>query len=90
MDHRIEVPKTITIDGVEHAVADLGPQVQLLMNIHAEWRTQLADIRLEVAKHEAALRNLEAEIADTVKKQKEEAAANDAAAPAPKAKKPKK
>lgn len=69
MDHRIEVPKTITIDGVELEVAGLGPQVALLMEIHAEWRRQLADARLEVAKHEAALRNLEAEIGDTVKKQ---------------------
>ena len=95
MDHKIEVPKTITIDGVEHEVAKLGPQVQLLMDIHAEWRRQLADVRLEVAKHEAALRNLEAEIADTVKKQTETPAeapaANDApVAAAPKGKKPKK
>lgn len=96
MDHKIEVPKTITIDGVEHEVAKLGAQVQLLMDIHAEWRKQLADARLEVAKHEAALRNLEAEIADTVKKQSETPAegapaANDApAAPATKPKKAKK
>ena len=82
MDHKIEVPKTITIDGVEHETAALGAQVQLLMEIHAEWRRQLADARLEVAKHEAALRNLEAEIADTVKKQSETPAD---AAPAPEA-----
>lgn len=93
MDHKIEVPKTITIDGTEHEVAALGPQVQLLMDIHAEWRRQLADARLEVAKHEAALRNLEAEIADTVKKQSEakaEAAPTSEPPPAPKAKKAKK
>ncbi len=91
MDHRIEVPKTITIDEVEYAVEDLSAQAKLLLEIHADWRRDLADVRLEVAKHEAALRNLEAEISETVKAGIAEAAANEAAVEEkPKAKRAKK
>jgi len=67
----LETPKTITVDGVEHQVADLSVQTQTLVSIHTAWREELQKARLEVAKLEAALRSLEVELLASVKKDTE-------------------
>lgn len=63
---KIEAPLTITIDSVEHKVADFSETVQRLVAIHTEWRNQLVEERLAVAKTEAAIRSLDAELSQTV------------------------
>ena len=79
----ITVPTTITIDGVEHQVADFSTQVQQLVAIHTEWRKDLATERLAAAKTEAAIRNLDAELTQLVAKELADKAAPAAdAAPA--------
>jgi hypothetical protein len=60
------VPTTITIDGTEYPVADFSVNVQRLVEIHAEWRNELATERLAVAKTEAAIRSLDAELTQAV------------------------
>lgn len=62
----IQVPTSITIDGVEHPVANFSEGVQRLVTIHTEWRTDLAKERLAVAKTEAAIRGLDVELSQLV------------------------
>ena len=76
----IEAPKSITIDGVEHQVADLPTEVATLVAVHTRWANELADARYEVAKHEAAIRQVEAEIVRAVKTASAEVAAETPAA----------
>lgn len=61
-----QVPTNITIDGVEHPVAVFSENVQRLVAIHTEWRNEVAKERLAVAKTEAALRSLDAELSQLV------------------------
>ena len=63
---KIEAPLTITIDGVEHKVSSFSDTVQRLVMIHTEWRNELVSERLAVAKTEAAVRSLDAELSQTV------------------------
>lgn len=63
---QIESPKTITVDGVEHEVEKFSDKVKQLVGIHTRWRTELLDARLEVAKTEAAIRSVEAELSQNV------------------------
>ena len=83
---QIEVPKTITIDGTEYPVSDFSETVQRLVAIHTEWRMDVAKERLAVAKTEAAIRGLDAELTQTVaaelKAKADAAAAPVEAAPA--------
>lgn len=74
-----EAPKTITVDGKEHPVESFSEVIQRLVSIHTAWRNELADERLAVAKTEAALRALDAELTERVGK---ELAAKVAPAPA--------
>jgi len=74
-----EAPKTITVDGTEHPVTGFSEVVQRLVSIHTEWRNQLGDERLAVAKTEAALRALDAELSERVGKELAEKAAPAAA-----------
>jgi predicted nucleic acid-binding Zn-ribbon protein len=60
------VPTTLTIDNVEHQVSAFSATVQRLVEINTGWRDELAAARLEVAKLEAALRQLESELTQTV------------------------
>jgi len=62
----IQAPKTLTVDGVEHEVASFSPTVQQLVAIHTEWRSDLARERLKMAKTEAAIRSLDAELTAAV------------------------
>lgn len=69
-----EFPKTLTVDGVEHQVVDFSETVQRLISIHTSWRNDLATERLAVAKTEAAVRSLDAELSQLVKSELEAAA----------------
>jgi hypothetical protein len=69
-----EFPKTLTVDGVEHPVADFSETVQRLISIHTSWKNELATERLAVAKTEAAVRCLDAELSQFVKSELEAAA----------------
>ena len=62
----IESPQTLTVDGREYPVAQFSETVQRLVAIHTKWRNDLQEERLNVAKTEAALRALDAELAQTV------------------------
>jgi len=79
---QIEAPKTITVDGKEFPVDGFSETVQRLVTIHTEWRNDLAKERLAVAKTEAAIRAVDAELAQAVAKELAPPAANDEAAPA--------
>ena len=80
---KIEAPTTITIDGTEHAVAGFSETVQRLVVIHTAWRNDLNTERLAVAKTEAAIRALDAELAQVVAKElAAKAAPAEEAAPA--------
>jgi len=70
-----EAPKTITVDGNEYPVGTFSEVVQRLVAIHTEWRNELAAERLAIAKTEAALRALDAELSQTVAKELAEKAA---------------
>ena len=63
------VPTTLTIDNVEHQLSDFTPTVQRLVEINTQWRDELVTARLEVAKLEAALRQLESELTQAVLKE---------------------
>jgi hypothetical protein len=76
-----QATQTITIDGAEHAITEFSETVQRLVAIHTEWRNDLVKERLTVAKTEAAIRALDAELTQTI--QAELAAKAEAAAPAP-------
>ena len=77
---KIDAPTNITIDGKDYPVSQFSETVQRLVAIHTEWRNDLAEERLAVAKTEAAIRALDAELSQTVQKELAPAeAANDAA-----------
>ncbi len=60
---------TITVDGKEHAITDFSQHVQTLVGIHSKWSVELQEQRLAVAKTEAALRGLDAELSGLVAKE---------------------
>lgn len=76
---RIEIPQTLTVDGHEYPVAQFSETVQRLVAIHTEWRNDLQEERLKVAKTEAAMRALDAELAQTVAAELQAQAAREAA-----------
>lgn len=63
---QLEAPKTVTIDDVEHPVSGFSEGVQRLVEIHTQWRSDLAGERLALAKTEAAIRNLDAELTQMI------------------------
>ena len=63
---QLEVPKTVTIDDVEHPVSGFSEGVQRLVEIHTQWRSDLAGERLALAKTEAAIRNLDTELTQMI------------------------
>jgi hypothetical protein len=62
----IETPKSITIDGAEYPLTQFSETVQRLVGIHTSWRGDLVDERLAVAKTEAAIRAVDAELAGLI------------------------
>lgn len=76
-----EQTTTITVDGKVYPLTDFSETVQNLVNIHTSWRVDLQKERLAVAKTEAAIRSLEAEINQHVANELTEKAEQDAAEP---------
>jgi len=70
-----EVPAKIGIDGKEYEVSKFSDSVKSLIATHAKWREELIEARLLAAKAEYAIRALEAEISELVKKEIAAAAA---------------
>lgn len=66
------LPEVITIDGVEYKVSELSQQTLHLLEIYQIWEKDVRDLRLALAKNEAAVRDLTREIATTVKAEKTE------------------
>jgi hypothetical protein len=75
---KIEAPATITVAGKEYPVSGFSETVQKLVAIHTEWRNDLQEEQLAVAKTQAAIRALDAELTATV-----QAELNPKPAPAP-------
>lgn len=71
-----EAIKTVTIDNVEYEVEKLSPKAQALVKIYQKWAAEAQDQKLELAKTDAALRDLSRELIVAVKGEPE-VAAND-------------
>ena len=73
---------TITLDGVQHNVADFSQSIQQAVGIYNTFNADLAKSQLEVIKNQSALQSVGAQIAEAVKKElaAKEAAAADAVA----------
>jgi hypothetical protein len=67
MSEATTLPKTVSIDGVEYEVEKLSDRVKRLIAIYGKWTDETAELRLSLAKNEAALRDLTREISETVK-----------------------
>jgi hypothetical protein len=82
----METPRTLTVDGTEYEVTSFSQQVQQLVVIHTQWKADATKERLALAKTEAAVRAVEAELSQLVGKEiaARNAPANDEAAPAAK------
>jgi hypothetical protein len=63
--------KTITIDNVEYEVEKLSPKTQALVRIYQKWVEEQQKQRLDLAKTEAALRDLSRELTEVVKNETE-------------------
>ena len=57
---------TLTIDGKEYPINQFSQNVQNLVQIHGQWRAQMQENRLALAKTEFALRALDVELAQLV------------------------
>lgn len=57
---------TVNIDGKTYVVDDLSDATKKLLTIHSKWSDELADVRIEAAKLEAAMRDLTREIIEAV------------------------
>lgn len=73
--------QTITVDGVQYDLAQFSTEVHKLVGIHQNWEHKIVEARLEVARSEAAVRDLTRELIGKI--QAELAAAAEAAAAAP-------
>jgi hypothetical protein len=63
---KIEAPTNLTIDGENYPVTDFSDKVQNLVAIRTEWQNQAQQERLALTKTEAAIRSLDAELAQLV------------------------
>lgn len=57
---------TITVDGKEYEPAALSESIKKLISIHNKWNADLDDLRMELAKTEAAIRDLSREIIEVI------------------------
>lgn len=62
----IQAPTSITVDSVDYPVSGFSESVQRLVAIHTEWQNELSKERMAVAKTEAAVRALNAELTQLV------------------------
>lgn len=75
MTQQTQAVSTVTIDGNDYEIEKLSPAARALLSFYQTWSNELASARLEVAKLEAALRQLSTEIIATVKSANGETAA---------------
>jgi hypothetical protein len=64
-----ELPKYLTVDGKQFDVESFSDGVKKLLVIYQQWEQETVKSRLEVAKNEAALRDLTREIQAAVAKE---------------------
>jgi len=57
-----EAIKTITVDNTEYEVEKLSQKAQALVKIYQKWAAEAQDLKLELAKSDAALRDLSREL----------------------------
>jgi len=67
-----ETNGTITIEDKEYKFDDLTEQQQSLVSVYRQWSGDLNDLRLEVAKTEAAIRDLTREITASTSEEAED------------------
>ena len=73
---KLEPITIINVDNVPHAVSDMSDTVKRLVQIYNEWRDDEEETKSELLKVQAAMRDLSREIVVTIKKEKEDAAAD--------------
>jgi hypothetical protein len=64
-----ELPKYLTVDGQQFDVESFSAGVKKLLTIYQQWEQETIKSRLEVAKNEAALRDLTREIQSAITKE---------------------
>lgn len=76
---KIEALQVLTIDGVPHLVSEMSDQVRSLVKTADHWRQKEAEARDGLLMTQAAVRDVFREIAAQIRREREEAAANDSA-----------
>lgn len=66
MNTNIQPPATLTVDGTEYPIEQFSDTIRRLVDIHTLWRSELQTERMAVAKTEAAIRALDAELAQNI------------------------
>lgn len=74
-----ELPKYLTFDGVQFEVEKFSDNIKKLLVIYQQWEQETVKSRLEVAKNEAALRDLTREIQTAVAKEPKQEVAEEVA-----------
>jgi hypothetical protein len=72
-----DLPENIVVNDKQYPLSQFSDNVKKLVMIHAQWRKELADERLAMAKTEAAIRNLDLELTQVVLKELEEQTSTD-------------
>lgn len=72
--------KQITIEGKQYEVETLSDRVKQLISIHQKWDAAAGEQKLELAKSEAAIRDITREIVNAVRSEDADKAAAAAAA----------
>ena len=67
MTEKTVEPQIITVDDVQYDLADFSEGVQRLVAIHKVWEAKVPEAKLEVARAEAAVRDLTRELIDLIK-----------------------
>jgi len=67
-----EEKNVITIEDKEYTIDELTDEQRSLVGIYRSWSSELNELRLEVAKVEAALRDLTREITSSVTEEVED------------------
>jgi type I site-specific restriction endonuclease len=75
----IEPITIINVDDVPHAVSDMSPDVKRLVEFYNDWRNEENQVKSEILKVQASMRDLSREIVATIKKEQDAKDASDAA-----------
>ena len=75
----IEPITIINVDDVPHAVSDMSTDVKRLVSFYDDWRTEEAQLKGDTLKVQAAMRDISREIITTIRREKEQADAEQAA-----------